>query len=60
MFRLLGIFVLLYVAYALSRGEVYAKHRWSGRTIYRDQEPRYFMTVIAIYTLLGIFLIAWF
>ncbi len=57
MFRLLGILLLVYVAYALHKGEVYAKHRWSGRTVYRNDSPGYFATVIAIYIILGIALI---
>ena len=54
MFRVLGILLLIYVAWALSKGEVYAKHRWSGKTIHRNESPGYFAAVIAIYIILGI------
>jgi|GEM_PF-711580 hypothetical protein len=57
LFRVLGILVLLYVAYALSRGEVFAKSGWRGRTVSRNESPGYFSAVIAIYTLLGVALI---
>jgi hypothetical protein len=54
MFRALGVIVLVYVGHALFRGEVYARHRWSGRMIFRDQSPGEFSAVIAIYILLGL------
>jgi uncharacterized membrane protein YiaA len=57
MFRMLGIVVLLYVAYALVTGEVYAKSGWRGRSVYRRDERGYFIAVIVTYTLLGVALI---
>jgi len=57
MFRALGLIVLLYVGYALLQGEVYAKHRWSGKTVSRKESPGYFSVVIAIYIMLGLALI---
>jgi hypothetical protein len=57
MFRVLGIIVLLYVCYALFQGEVYAKHRWSGKSVSWSQSPGYFSVVIAVYILLGVALI---
>lgn len=57
MFRALGVFVLLYVIYALYRGEVYARQRWSGRRVFWDQSPGYFSAVIAVYILLGVALL---
>jgi hypothetical protein len=57
MFRALGILVLLYVGYALSRGEVHAKAGWRWRRVARGESPGYFSAVIAIYILLGIALI---
>lgn len=54
MFRALGLLVLVYVAYALSQGEVYAKHRWYGKRVFRHESPGYFAAVIAIYTLLAL------
>lgn len=57
MFRALGILVLLYVAYALSRGEVFAKSGIRGVIVSRDESPGRFATVIAVYILLGIALL---
>jgi ABC-type maltose transport system permease subunit len=57
MFRVLGVLVLVYVCYALSRGEVFAKHRWSSRRVLRQETPGYFSAVIAIYTILGVALL---
>jgi hypothetical protein len=54
----IGVFVLLYAAYALVQGEVWAKDRWSGKRVYRDQSPFYFWFMIAVYTALGVLLIA--
>ena len=49
LFKALGVVLALYTAYAAFRGEVYGRHRWSGRSIERAEEPRYFWVVIAIY-----------
>lgn len=57
MFPALGVLVLLYVGYALFQGEVYAKHRWYGKRVSRNESPGYFSVVIAIYILLGLALI---
>lgn len=57
MFRALGILVLLYVCYALAKGEVFAKKGVSGQTVSRKESPGYFATVIAVYILLGIALL---
>ncbi|HEX5755100.1 MAG TPA: hypothetical protein VFY12_01940 [Arenimonas sp.] len=57
MFKLLGVIVGLYTAYAATQGEVYAKHRAWGRSIRKDEEPKYFWTVIVIYTALSIALL---
>lgn len=57
MFRILGVLVLLYVAYALAMGEVYAKAGWRGRTVSRGETPGYFAVVISIYAILGVALI---
>lgn len=58
MFKLLGVLVALYTAYAAARGEVFARHRAWGRTIRRDEQPGYFWAVIGIYALLALAL-AW-
>jgi hypothetical protein len=57
MFRALGILVLLYVCYALARGEVFAKKGPRGSTVSRTESPGYFSAVIAVYILLGVALI---
>lgn len=57
MFRALGILVLLYVACALSRGEVFAKKGIRGVMVSRQESPGYFSAVVAVYTLLGIALL---
>lgn len=57
MFPALGVIVLLYVCYALYQGEVYAKHRWSGRRVSRTESPGYFSAVIGVYIILGVALI---
>lgn len=57
MFKVLGVLVLLYVAYAAARGQVFAKAGPSGRTVSRAESPQYFWVVVAIYTGLGIALL---
>lgn len=57
MFKLLGILVALYVAYALSIGEVYAKRGVSGATSTRAGEPYRYWSAIAAYALLAIALL---
>jgi len=57
MFRLLGIVVAIYTAYAAAQGEVFAKHRAWGRTIRRSEKPGYFWAVIGVYGLLALALV---
>ncbi len=57
MFKMLGILVALYTAYAVSKGEVYAKSGPWGRTVSRADSPEYFWVVIAIYAGLSVALI---
>ncbi len=57
MFAALGILVLVYVGYALSKGEVHAKAGLRWRMVSRQESPGYFSVVIAIYIILGIALI---
>ena len=57
MFKLLGILVGLYTAYAVSKGEVFAKLGIWGRTISREDTPGYFWTVIVIYGGLAVALV---
>ena len=57
MFKILGIVVALYTAYAVINGEVYAKSGPWGRTVSRVDSPRYFWTVIVIYAGLSVALL---
>lgn len=57
MFKSLGILVAVYVVYAVWRGEVFARSGIWGRTVMRQDSPRYFWVVIAIYSLLGLALL---
>ena len=57
MFKMLGILVALYTAYAVIEGRVYAKSGPWGRTVSRMDSPEYFWVVIAIYTGLSIALV---
>jgi len=54
MFKALGIVVGLYVIYAAQKGEVFAKSGVWGRTIKRDESPKYFWTIIGIYAFLSL------
>jgi hypothetical protein len=51
MFKLLGIIVAVYTLWAAFDGQVYAKTRGfaGARIVSKDDEPRYFWVVIAIY-----------
>ena len=59
MFKPLGILVALYTLWAISEGRVYAKAGGLkfGRWIVREEEPRYFWAVIAIYGGLSVALV---
>lgn len=57
LFKLLGVLVIAYAAYGAWRGEVFAKSGPWGKTIVREESPRYFWVVIAIYGLLGLALL---
>jgi hypothetical protein len=49
LFKLIGMAVLLYTAYAAVSGRVYARSGPGGRMISRRSSPRSFWVVIAIY-----------
>lgn len=53
MFKILGVGVALYAAYAASVGEVFAKSGPGGRNVSRRDSPGYFWAVIAVYVCLG-------
>ena len=57
MFKMLGILVALYTAYAVIEGQVYAKSGPWGRTVSRVDSPEYFWVVIAIYAGLSVALV---
>ncbi len=54
MFKALGLVVAVYTAWAAMHGEVFAKHRAWGRTVRREETPKYFWAVIAVYALLAL------
>jgi hypothetical protein len=54
LFRALGIVVALYVAYAASTGEVYAKSGMWGQMVQRAESPAYFWVIIVIYAGLSV------
>lgn len=57
MFKLIGAALAVYVCYAIVNGSVYAKSGISGRNIAREDSPRYFWSVIAIYAVLSLALV---
>jgi hypothetical protein len=54
MFKVIGVLVALYTAYAAISGKVYASSGVFGRTILRRDSPRYFWTVIIVYAGLSV------
>lgn len=57
MFKILGIFVLLYTLFSAATGAVWAKAGISMRKITRQESPGYFWVVIVLYLLLGTVLV---
>lgn len=60
MFKVLGVVLALYVAYAAMTGEVIAKSGPGMRRVRRAESTRYFWTVMAIYAALALAMIVWF
>jgi hypothetical protein len=60
LFDLLGVLLGLYTAYSAWRGRVYGKSGAGGRSWRRDEDPRGFWTLIAIYAVLSVLLVVWF
>ena len=56
-FQILGIVLALYTASAAVRGEVFTASGARGKTVTRDQTPRYFWIVIAIYAVLSVLML---
>lgn len=48
-FKGIGVLVFFYTVYCVFTGEVYAKDKWSGRTVYKADEPGQYWTIIFIY-----------
>lgn len=57
MFKILGIMLAAYTAYAVHRGSVYAKSGPGGRQVSREETPIYFWVVISIYAGLSVALL---
>jgi hypothetical protein len=53
MFTLLGTVLASYVCYAVATGRVWAKAGVVGRVVWRSLSPRYFWTVISVYSALS-------
>lgn len=49
MFKVLGVVVGLYTLYSAFSGSVYAKSGPGGNAVSRQESPKYFWVVIAIY-----------
>lgn len=56
----LGILLFCYTLYSLYTGEVYAKDRHTGRTIFKNEEPFGYWSAIVIYFGLSIALVFFF
>jgi hypothetical protein len=52
-FKLIGVALAIYTVYAFLKGEVYARSFAMGRRVSRQEDERYFLTVIAIYGVLS-------
>jgi hypothetical protein len=48
-FEIVGVCLFVYCLLCLFSGEVYAKDKWSGRTVLRSEQPVYFFVVIGCY-----------
>jgi len=59
-FKLLGAALVLYIAYALARGEVYAKRGPWGAASRRSEQPVHYWSAIAAYTILSAALLFYF
>lgn len=56
-FKVLGAVLAVYTVRAVLAGEVYARSGMGGRVISKDESPRYFWLVIAIYSGLSLALV---
>lgn len=60
MFKLIGCIVAGYTIYSIFEGEVGAKSGIRWQRVSKEESPRYFWSVIAIYGLLSVALITLF
>lgn len=60
MFKLLGVLLAIYTVSAAVAGEVYAKSGMTGRTVSKQDSPKYFWSVIGIYAALSVALVTFF
>ena len=58
MFKILGALLAIYTVYACFAGEVYAKAGAGGRTVSRQESPRYFWVIVTIYAVLSVALVS--
>jgi len=59
-FKVLGVLVALYTAYAAISGRVYVKSGAGGKTVTRPESPREFWVSIVIYAVLSVALMTFF
>ena len=59
-FKLLGALLIVYLAHALSTGQVYARRGVWGAFSKRDDEPIRYWTTIAVYAVLAAALLLYF
>lgn len=50
----LGLGLAGYGVYGVLSGQVYAKDKWSGRYVFRREQPGYFYLVCACYVVVGV------
>jgi hypothetical protein len=60
LFDLLGVCLVLYTAYAVATGSVYARRGPWGRSYHRDEEPGRFWTIVVTYVVLSVALVFYF
>ncbi|MGH8504419.1 MAG: hypothetical protein ACRETM_00470 [Stenotrophobium sp.] len=54
MFKLLGVCVLIYAAYAAVTGSIQVRSGIGSRTVNREESPIYFWTCVVIYAGLAV------
>jgi hypothetical protein len=59
-FKVVGAAVALYVLYALSSGEIFAKRGAWGVTARRDEQPFQYWSTVVVYAVLSVMLFFFF